>query len=167
MGMKRFLILMRHAKSDWSDDSLRDHDRPLNQRGRDAAPRMADWLTTIDLVPEQILCSSSTRTCETVELMTPQWEDGGEPQVGLHGALYHATAETILDVVRQEGGDAERLMVVAHNPGTSHLVSVLGGKFTEMPTAAIAVFGLEIEEWKDVQPDMSFDLLHFMRPKAL
>ena len=35
------LILVRHAKSDWGDPSLPDHDRPLNTRGRSDAPVMA------------------------------------------------------------------------------------------------------------------------------
>ena len=31
------LALVRHAKSDWGDPDLDDHDRPLNERGlRDA-----------------------------------------------------------------------------------------------------------------------------------
>ncbi|MEC7253413.1 MAG: histidine phosphatase family protein, partial [Candidatus Thermoplasmatota archaeon] len=32
--MRTRLIIMRHAKSSWSDASLDDHDRPLNKRGR-------------------------------------------------------------------------------------------------------------------------------------
>ena len=36
--MRTRLIVMRHAKSSWSDASLEDHDRPLNKRGRSDAP---------------------------------------------------------------------------------------------------------------------------------
>ena len=35
------LALVRHAKSDWGDPSLDDHDRPLNERGFRDAPAMA------------------------------------------------------------------------------------------------------------------------------
>ncbi len=34
------VILLRHAKSDWNDMSLRDFDRPLNGRGERAAALM-------------------------------------------------------------------------------------------------------------------------------
>ena len=37
------LTLVRHAKSSWSDPSLSDFDRPLNERGNRDAPRMARW----------------------------------------------------------------------------------------------------------------------------
>jgi len=38
------LILIRHAKSDWSTASLGDLDRPLNERGKKDAPQMAKRL---------------------------------------------------------------------------------------------------------------------------
>ena len=62
--MKR-LILMRHAKSDWGDPMLPDHDRPLNKRGRRAASALGHWMREAGLRPDQILCSSATRTQET------------------------------------------------------------------------------------------------------
>ena len=39
MAHVKRLILMRHAKSDWSA-SGDDHSRPLNARGMDSAPAM-------------------------------------------------------------------------------------------------------------------------------
>jgi len=37
------LTLIRHAKSSWSDLSFDDFDRPLNERGKRDAPKMARW----------------------------------------------------------------------------------------------------------------------------
>ncbi|MEL7089640.1 MAG: histidine phosphatase family protein, partial [Planctomycetota bacterium] len=59
--MTRTLILMRHAKSSWDDPGLTDHDRPLNRRGRLAAPLMAAWLAEIDAAPDHALVSSAIR----------------------------------------------------------------------------------------------------------
>ena len=162
---ERFLILMRHAKSDWSDESLSDHDRPLNPRGRNAAPRMAGWLAEIGIVPDLILSSSSVRTRETVSLMSDQW--GEEAQVSYSESLYLASPETILSMVRSDACGAERLMVVAHNPGMAHLASVLSQQSLDMPTAAIAIFELGELDWLDLQPGSTLGLVHYMRPKAL
>jgi hypothetical protein len=41
------LILLRHAKSSWDDPSLEDHERPLNKRGRKAAPDVAAQIRSI------------------------------------------------------------------------------------------------------------------------
>ena len=67
--MKRTLLLMRHAKSDWNDSSLPDFDRPLNARGKKTAPVMGQWLIEHDLVPELILSSTAYRARETTELV--------------------------------------------------------------------------------------------------
>ena len=56
VGQCRRLVLMRHAKSDWGDNSLSDHDRPLNRRGMEDAPSMAQWIEENDLIPDQIIC---------------------------------------------------------------------------------------------------------------
>ncbi len=161
----RYLILMRHAKSDWSDTALSDHDRPLNQRGRRDAPKMANWLADLDLIPDQVLCSSSARTRETVTRMIDCWTS--KPQVSLSERLYEASPEDIFKVVRRRGGAADRLLVVGHNPGMTALVSQLAGKFTEMPTAAIAVFRVDCDSWPDLRSTTAMQLIEHMRPKAL
>jgi phosphohistidine phosphatase len=38
------LLLLRHAKSDWDDPSLRDFDRPLAARGKRDAPEIGKAL---------------------------------------------------------------------------------------------------------------------------
>lgn len=161
----RFLILMRHAKSDWGDPSLSDHQRPLNQRGRRDAPLMADWLATIDMVPDTILSSSAERTRETVALMTPQWS--GQPMTSFCEGLYLATPESILSTIRSDAGDAMKLMILAHNPGITALTSGLADDFIEMPTAAIAVFKISTSDWSKLQSSTPIQLTQFMRPKAL
>lgn len=161
----RFLILMRHAKSDWGDESLSDHDRPLNRRGKRDAPRMAKWLAEIDMVPDMILSSSSERTRETVDLMIGQWSI--EPTTSFSESLYLATPESILSTIRSDACDATKLLVVAHNPGMTHLVSSLAEKFIELPTAAIAIFKIPAADWSSLQTGTPMSLLQFMRPKAL
>ena len=161
----RFLIVMRHAKSDWSEAGLPDHDRPLNERGNRDAPRMAKWLADIDAIPDAILSSTSTRTRETVQLMTPQWSR--EPQVSYCNALYLATPEAMLATIRSDGCDAKRLMLLAHNPGVTHFVSTLANQSVDMPTAAIAVLEVALEDWRALSAGTAVKLIHYMRPKAL
>lgn len=161
----RYLILMRHAKSDWGDESLSDHQRPLNHRGKRDAPRMADWLAKIDVVPDRILSSSAERTRETVARMIEQWE--GEPNTSFCDELYLATPESILSTIRADACDATKLMVVGHNPGITQLVSGLAEELIDMPTAAVAVFRIATSGWSDLRTSTPMSLTQFMRPKAL
>ncbi len=65
------LLLLRHAKSSWDDQRLDDFARPLNARGRDAAPRMGREIARRGLIPSLILGSPARRTAETIELILP------------------------------------------------------------------------------------------------
>lgn len=161
----RLLLLMRHAKSDWGDETLSDHDRPLNRRGRNDAPLLGRWVAVIGGVPDIVLCSSALRTRQTVDQMLPEWPT--EPAISYNDSLYLASPEGILDSVRSDACDAGRVMVVAHNPGMASLVSQLAGRWIDMPTAAIAVFRIRDPDWNKLSMSSDVELVEFMRPKAL
>jgi len=143
------LLLLRHAKSSWKHDGLSDHDRPLNRRGREAAPRMGRLLVDEDIVPGVILCSTAVRARETAMLVA---EAAGidEARIIHHDELYLAAPETIVDVVRFGSIDERRVMVVAHNPGLEQLVAHWSKVAAAFPTAALARFGFAIDEWPDL-----------------
>ncbi|MDG2222323.1 MAG: histidine phosphatase family protein [Rubripirellula sp.] len=161
----RLLILMRHAKSDWGDSSLSDHERALNARGQRDSPRMAAWLADSGWIPDLVLSSSSTRTRATYQKMVEHWDQ--EPAVSFTDALYLASPESILQSIRADGMESERLMVIAHNPGISYLASLLAKQSIEMPTAAVAVFQLDLSDWHELRESTPIQLVQTMRPKAL
>ena len=96
------LLLLRHAKSSWSDPSMTDHERPLNDRGRRTAPRMGRLTRTLDRLPDLILSSDARRTRETVDL----WRAGADwnGEIEWSPALYHASAETLASAVASADG---------------------------------------------------------------
>ncbi|MEM7642035.1 MAG: histidine phosphatase family protein, partial [Pseudomonadota bacterium] len=101
------LILLRHAKSDWDDPLLDDHDRPLNARGRDAAAKIGAWLQAQNHRPTRILCSTAARTRETLaHLGLPKAE------TRFRRDLYLAATDHILGL----SGPGTTL-IIAHNPG--------------------------------------------------
>jgi phosphohistidine phosphatase len=153
---------MRHAKSDWGDRSISDHDRPLNQRGIHDAQRMAHWIDSIDCVPDAILCSSAKRTMQTAELMLPMWRN--QPKLVVSESLYLSSPETMSHLVEDALASASRLLVIAHNPGVSLVTGHMADQSIQMPTAAVAVFanqGLEMNE------SNRWSLQALMRPKDL
>ena len=163
------LILLRHAKSSWKHPGLSDHDRPLNKRGRAAAPVMAHWLRDQGHLPDAILCSSSKRTQETVERMRGAVPEIPEPL--MIRDLYHAAPATIMRKLRTfDDPDADALMVVAHEPGTGALARQLAGSRADQidafPTAAAAVFLLDIVDWGDASSDRA-RLIAFAKPREL
>ena len=143
------LLLIRHAKSDWGDPSLPDHERPLNARGRRDAPRMGLWIAQEGLAPPEALGSDALRTRETLDLMRPAWAPS--PIVGHRRALYHATPEVMLAVL--EEAEAPRVALVGHNPGIGALAGLLARRapdhprWDDYPTAAVAALAFEAASW--------------------
>ena len=170
--MKR-LLLLRHAKSDWSA-ALPDHMRQLNQRGRKAATRMGQYIQAEGLTPDKVLVSPATRAAETWRRVAASLDPA--PEVEQIEALYDFGGGTsLLDVIRDHGGTAATLMLVGHNPSMEGLASLLSGSgshkaMTAMarkyPTAALAVIDFEIDDWKEVSPSNGI-LARFTRPKEL
>jgi len=141
------LFLMRHAKSDWADSSIPDHDRPLNARGRASAPLMAQWIQSHQSIPEVVLCSTAVRTRQTLELLIETWSSGS-PEIHFLEELYLAPAASILSIASKHN-QRSALMVLGHNPGMSDLASYLAQSTFDMPTGAIAILESTTRNWPD------------------
>jgi phosphohistidine phosphatase len=115
------LILLRHAKSSWTDPVQSDHERPLNARGVISAESIGAWLRATGHMPTKILCSTATRTCETRELI-----GFGDVQTVFSDSLYNAS-EGFLRRAIEQVTDAECLMVIGHNPGLGTLALQMAG----------------------------------------
>ena len=161
----RTLMLMRHAKSDWSSPSLPDHDRTLNARGRAAAPLMAQHLTEQGAKVDVLLASSAVRVQQTLTLLQQQW--CAEAVVWTVPELYLASPQEIARHIEGLHDDWPRAMVIGHNPGLSSLASQLAGEFLEMPTAAVAVFTAEQDSWLHAITKGGWHLEAFWRPRDL
>ncbi|MFA8386399.1 MAG: histidine phosphatase family protein [Pelagibaca sp.] len=146
--MKR-LILMRHAKSDWSA-SGDDHGRPLNGRGRDSAPAMGRWLADRDWLPDEVLCSTATRTRQTLTLL-------GLPdtRTRFERALYLAEPDEIIDTLRSASGDT--VLLLGHNNGIAECAQQLVAdwpdhpRFADYPTCATSLIRFDAADWGDIR----------------
>jgi phosphohistidine phosphatase len=163
--MKR-LILMRHAKSDWSGGGASDHDRTLNPRGRAAAVALGDWLRRHDLIPDQVLSSSATRTGETcIGLALPKGTD-----TTFTRDLYLASHHDILNVLR--GATGGTVLILGHNPGIGICASEIVAEppqdpqFNQYPTGATLVTDFDIDDWQEADWGKAI-ARHFVVPRAL
>ena len=168
----RTLYVLRHAKSDWGDELLRDFDRPLNGRGRKAAKAMGGEMRERGLAPDLVLLSPSRRTTETLARVEEGY--GAKFEKREEQAIYLAEAGTLIDLIRSAPAKSERLMVVGHNPGMQELVHALakgppdlleeaGAKF---PTGAFAEIRFDVRDWADVSPG-SGSIRSFLKPREL
>jgi len=159
------LLVLRHAKSSWSDPALDDHERPLNTRGRRDAPRMGKLVRECGLIPDVVISSDAVRARLTAEAVVEAARHAGE--ILLDRRLYMAGPADILSLLRAVGEKAETVMIVGHNPGLEELVAQLTGEREDLPTAALAQIVLPIDQWRDLKVSTRGTLVGHWRPNEL
>lgn len=161
--MKR-LTLVRHAKSDWDDPALHDHERPLNARGQRDAPAMgrrfaAECATRPRLVASSARRAWSTACCFAEALSMDESMIIREPRI------YEATPGTLLALVNAFDDHERHVLMFGHNPGFSDFARLLAPvPFTEMPTAAICDLEFDAMRWGEIGPGDG-RLLRYLYPK--
>ena len=159
--MKRLLVL-RHAKSSWKGRGLSDHERPLNKRGKWAAPRMGQLLYAEDLVPEVILSSTALPARDTADLVAEAC--GYEGEITYLESFYHAWPSDYLDALRGLPEDIYLAMIVGHNPGMAMLIEQLTDVSERFPTAALALIDLPIDYWSQMSDETEGELQDLWLP---
>ena len=144
--MRRRLIALRHAKSDWSG-GVADHDRPLAGRGRREAALAGRWLRENAAEIDLVVCSSATRARQTWKLVAKQLDN--VPPARVDDRLYAASVRGLLAVVRKLPHSARAVLLIGHNPGLEELVADLGGVGWPMKTSSIAVLSSR-SKWAEV-----------------
>lgn len=172
MAQTRQLLLLRHAKSSWGDLALDDFDRPLAQRGLDAAPSMGREIARRGWIPQKALVSAALRTRDTWRLVSGEW-DATRSEVEFSRAIYEASADDILAEIRKTAKPVSTLLVVGHNPGMEELArrlasgrsdaGVLDRLRAKFPTGALARFEFE-GDWNSLKTGTA-RLTHFVRPR--
>jgi phosphohistidine phosphatase len=171
------VIVLRHAKSDWGDMSLRDFDRGLNGRGDRAATVMGRWAARHKVTPDRIVASPAVRVVETLHRFSLAHGACPEPQFDMR--LYLASAPMIAEVLAEAGGDSETLLVAGHSSGLEEFILATvpnnGGSplrnavAIKFPTAALAVLDFDIPDWPSLARHFPGHarLREFVRPRDL
>ena len=169
------LHLLRHAKSDWADADLTDHERPLNARGDAAAKAMGTRLAAENFEVSAIFCSTATRARETHQLLSKPL-----PRIPatFHDELYMVSSNELLAFIRGAPDSHKSIMLIGHNPVTQELALSLitragrGAKESlcamkeKYSTGALCTIAFEVSQWRQIAPGKG-TLVRYLRPKDL
>ncbi|HNV79448.1 MAG TPA: histidine phosphatase family protein [Thermomonas sp.] len=140
----RELILLRHAHAESATAGQDDIARPLSATGLAEARAAGDWLREHGLRPDRVLCSTATRTRDTLAALG----DIGGAEVHEDASIYDASPGTLV-ALADANRDAERLLLVGHNPGLEQLAALVHsgqtGDYRGMPPGGIAVLRLPMD----------------------
>ncbi|MEV6686352.1 histidine phosphatase family protein [Streptomyces sp. NPDC051130] len=152
----RRIVLLRHAKAEWSDGT--DHERPLAERGRQDAPAAGRKLARTGIGFDLALCSTAARTRETWKLAVQELPH--RPRTTYEERLYDASLGELIALLNETSDEVADLLVIGHNPGMHALADALSGTAqgdtlqrmsrSGFPTSALAVVSF-IGGWKSLE----------------
>jgi len=143
----RTLYLLRHAKSSWKDASLRDFDRPLKERGREAAAVVGQRLAAEKLSQPLALCSPAVRTRETAEIVLKSAKLKVDER--FDERIYEASLRDLLEVISEIPENVKAAILIGHNPGCEEVLAYLTSESRHVPTCGLAK--IKLEQWKNVR----------------
>ncbi|MBR9921115.1 MAG: histidine phosphatase family protein [Bacteroidetes bacterium] len=158
------LFLIRHAKSSWADDSLRDIDRPLNKRGLRDAPFMAKMLKGKGIVPDKLVSSPANRAFTTASYFASEYGILMDQILQLP-EIYEASPTELMRVISRLENKWEVVFLYGHNPTFTDIANRFTDQYIpNVPTCGICKIESEAETWEEVDP-INSQLIEFHYPK--
>lgn len=145
------LLLIRHAKSSWGDLSLPDFERPLNERGKADAPKMAKRIYKKKISLDLLVSSPAKRAKKTAEIFAEQYGIK-KSDILFVPELYHASDDTYYRVIASLSRKSNSIAIFSHNPGITEFANRLTDKrIDNMPTCAVFAVRADIEDWSEFE----------------
>ena len=158
------VYFVRHAKSSWKDATLRDIDRPLNDRGKRDAPFMAKLLRGQGLQPDKLISSPAKRALSTAKYFAEAF-DISQKDILVVEDIYEAHPTEILQVVRNCQPEWNTVLVFGHNPTFTDVVNFFADQYIlNVPTCGVARVELTVDDWSEFDKNTG-KLTAFYYPK--
>lgn len=160
--MAKQLLLVRHGKSDWGNLDLKDFDRPLNKRGKENVPEMAERLINRGFEFDLIVSSPAKRAKTTAKFFAEAYQ---VQRIQYEESIYEANSRTLLKVVNGLDDAADTIIMFGHNPGFTDFANELSeADIYNIPTAGMVLMSFPFDTWEMVSKGTG-ELVFFDYPK--
>lgn len=145
MGLTLYLV--RHAQANKPEYGQKDFFRELSQQGAMDAPRMGVKLRELGVLPDEIKCSSATRTTQTCNYLNEQLKLK-EEQISFEDDLYEASTRTLLNVINSISDSLKSCMIIGHNPSMTYISEYLTNKeIGDIETCGCLKLSIDVDSW--------------------
>ncbi len=161
---KKYLYILRHAKSDWSEEFKSDFERGLSKRGFRDILMVSKALKKKKIKPDLIISSSAIRAQTTAEIFGAILKYDIDDII-FKKSLYFASVGDIIKLIKDTSNDISHLAIVGHNPELTELVNVLSSlNLDNLPTSGFVALEFDVSNWQDIKKS---NLLFYLTPKML
>lgn len=156
------LLLVRHGKSDWGTAAQTDFERPLNKRGKENAPEMAERLFKRGFKFDLMVSSPAKRALTTAKYFAEAYQT---ENIQLKNSIYEANTTTLLKIVNAFDDTTDTIIMFGHNPGFTDFVNELSdADIYNIPTAGMVLISFPFDSWKMISRGTG-EMVFFDYPK--
>ena len=155
------LILVRHAKSDWPEET-EDFERPLANKGVEDAILMSKYLKSNNISIDYMLSSPALRALNTCEIFSQTYQLTIETDEKLYNPQERNFESAIYTLDDAHGSVA----LFSHNNGISNFANSISEDIYHFPTCGVAGFQIECDSWSQFEGARK-KLLFFYEPSKI
>ena len=156
------LIIIRHAKSDWSNNTS-DLDRPISMRGVNDAKIISKIFDSQNLQPEIIYTSIAKRAIETSKILIRRSKFLSNLVCLEVDELYDFSGNGVKSFIKNLNEKYSTVLIFTHNNSCNFLVNDFANRFNlHVPTCGMLIFEFNVSLWAEIEKSESFS---FFFPK--
>lgn len=155
------LILVRHAKSDWPEETS-DFDRPLADEGLQDALKMSKFLKNNEIAVDYMVSSPALRALDTCKIFNQTYRLHYTTQE----KLYNPSENNFLSVIYDLKDDVSSVAFFSHNNGISNFANSICDQIFHFPTCGVAGFEIDCDSWSQFDGAMK-RFSFFYEPKKI
>ena len=155
------LILVRHAKSDWPENTD-DFDRQLAERGLEDAVKMSKFLKDNNIEIQKFVSSPAVRALNTCKIFNQTYDI----EIDTNQKLYNPSERNFESVIYDLENDVNSVAMFSHNNGISNFANSMSDDVFMFPTCGVAGFQIETDSWSDFE-NAKKKLVFFYEPKKI
>ncbi len=145
------LYIVRHAKSSWKYDSVKDIDRPLKERGINDAHLLSKYLSKKIQKPDVFISSGANRALHTATIFCENF-GYSLSNLKIKRQLYSFSDGYLVKTVKALDDSFDSAIIFSHNHGISTFVNKFGSKpIAHVSTCGIIGIQFEEKHWKNIK----------------
>lgn len=149
--------LIRHAKSDWSDENLDDFDRWLDEKWLKEIKHISKILDKLDFETELIICSEAKRAKLTYKWLKKEVKGIKKADIIFSKEIYdfhNAKINKTIEIIKNIDNNFDNVSIIWHNPAFEDLLNYfINSNNLHIWTLWVVSINFKIKDWKDLKWD--------------
>lgn len=145
------LYLVRHAKSSWDYEDIKDIDRPLKERGIQDAYLISGVLSKKIDTPSVFVSSCANRALHTSMIFSYVF-NYPLAYLKISKSLYSFSDGYLIKTVKALDNSFNSAIIFSHDHGISDFVNKFGDKIIDhVPTCGVVGITFNTDHWKNIK----------------